>query len=66
MKHLTPGNVQQLAAQAGTPAVAVAAGAPNVIQPVNMTPVQANKNQVQNQQDLNGITPNSEGSAARN
>ena len=66
MKHLTPGNVQQLAAQAGTPAATVAAGAPNIIQPVNMTPVQANQNQVQNQQDLNGITPNFEGSAARN
>ena len=66
MKHLTPGNVQQLAAQAGTPAAAVAAGGPNVIQPVNMTPVQANQNQVQNQQDLNGVTPNFEGSAARN
>ena len=49
IKHLTPGNVQQLAAQAGIPAAAV-----------------ADQNQVQNQQDLNGVTPNFEGSAARN
>ena len=66
LDHYTPGPIQQLAAQAGVAANAVAAGAPNVIQLPNMTPLQKNKNNVQFQQDLNGITPNFYGSAGRN
>ena len=64
--HYTPGPIRQLAAQAGVAANAVAAGAPNLLNLPNMTPIQRQKNNVQIQQVLNGLTPNFDGSAGRN